>query len=491
METKELVMARILFLCTILIFMSIYSLEANEVSDKVLYDDFTGQIIDSQKWGPGEMVRKIVNGKLISKISNSVIQNNIRDRTDLINPSSIKAIQCDISINVATLDSGANSQSFARVVGRFYNSRGGGTELGDVASAVYIGDQGNGIEAWWEVWEVHDNGWNKIGSETLRVPGLAYDQSYTVKINYNGTNEFTFTVEGTSDSFTGPKRKGQEYISYKGLSTGVLTEGESGNGYVSASFDNVYINDQGTVYDDFSSSPLDQTRWIQPECERKIENGQLRLTVHSIGEKETTNIEIAKPTPFVEATVAINNESWIGDGARGIVRLSGIFYNTKWDINEDDSYHGHINDVWTAVYIEYFGDGTLSAKCYAEKILDWGWNQWQELFRHQFSLPIVLGRPYTISIHLADTGTELIFTCKDTVTETEDSFSYKINSGVSRPCHNNFIGIESRVYGNGSSGYMAIEVDDVYISGTNEPIIIEGDEEEGGGFGCFIDTLRY
>jgi hypothetical protein len=487
-------MKRVCCLVTILIILFVFAILANAVTEKVLYDDFMDPIIDSQKWLDGEMIREVVNGKLISKIGNSVSQKNIRHRTELINLSSIEAIQCDISVNVATLDAGPNSDAFARVGGRFYNSRGTPTQMGDIYSGVYIGNRGNGIQAWWEVWEALDieaYNWEKIGSGTLTVPELAYGQSYTVKIDYNGTNEFTFTAEGVSDSFTGPQRKGPETLSYKGLDTGVSTDGEGGNGYVSASFDNVYINDQGTAFDDFSSSPLDQTKWRQPECARKIENGQLLLTVHSIGEKETTKIEIAKPAPFVEATVAINNESWIGDGARGIVRLGGIFYNTTWDINEDDSYHGYINNVWTAVYIEYFGDGTLSAKCYAEKILDWGWNQWQELFRHQFSLPIVLGRPYTISIHLAETGTELIFTCKDTVTETEDSFSYKINSGVSWPCHNNFIDMESRVYGNGSGGYMAIEVDDVYISDTNEPIIIEDDEEGSGGFGCFIENSGY
>ena len=65
--------------------------------------------------------------------------------------------------------------------------------------------------------------------------------------------------------------------SFKALTTGAYGfDGASGDGYVSATFDDVYINDQGTVYDTFDAA-LDNSLWNNFESVVALENGRLRL----------------------------------------------------------------------------------------------------------------------------------------------------------------------------------------------------------------------
>jgi hypothetical protein len=350
--------------------------------------------------------------------------------------------------------------SFARVSGRFYNTLNSGTERGDIWTGLYIGDRGSGLEAWWEVHESLDdegNSWEEKGSGTLVVPGLAYGNSYTAKIEYDGANGFTFSVVGVSDSFTGPVRQGAEFTAYKALETGAYSDGGSGTGYTSALFDNVYTNNQGTAYDTFDAAPLDQTKWQHLEFVREIEDGKLRLTAHSKQNTESTSLHFAGFQPYVEATVTVKSDSWINSGAKGRTRIDGFFYN---DTYQPSQYNGREGDVWAQVYIDYYDNGTIEAKCFAERVMDANNTQQQQLFFQVFTIPIIFDRPYTISLRF--TGTKFIFTCTDTVTAVEESIEYQITTPAYEASTNS-LRLLSRVYGYGSSGYMAVEFDDVYV----------------------------
>jgi len=114
---------------------------------RALYDDFSGNLIDSSKWNGSEIVREVAGGNLVSKIANNTFTKNARNNTSFQNPSSINIIECDITTVVVNLDAGTDNRSFARVDGRFYNTMNSRTEIGDVWAGVYIGDQGNGLEA--------------------------------------------------------------------------------------------------------------------------------------------------------------------------------------------------------------------------------------------------------------------------------------------------------------------------------------------------------
>ena len=327
--------------------------------------------------------------------------------------------------------------------------------------ALYFGDQGNGLEAWWVVSEATDddgNNWDDKGSGSLNVPGLSYNQSYTVKIDYDGANEFTFTVAGESNSFTGPVRQGAEYTKYKALETIVYTEGGAGDGYVSASFDNVLTN--GSAYDDFSTSPLDQTKWEKQESAREIENGKVRLVSHSTGDRDTTRLNFAEISPYTEVTVKINSSSMIDPGDRGIARIDGYFYNDTYGPGSGSDYNGYEGNVWVGFYLNYYSDGTLKAACSGDRILDAADTQSDNLFYREFNLPIILDRDYKLSIQF--TGSNLRFIIKDTVTGRMDVFGYEISTSVYEP-YDEYMSLCSRVYGNSTGGYMAVEFDDVYI----------------------------
>ena len=189
---------------------------------------------------------------------------------------------------------------------------------------------------------------------------------------------------------------------------------------------------------------------------REIEDGKLRLSSHSEGDRESTRLHLTEIKPYVEATVTVKSDSWINSGATGRARIDGNFYN---DTYQPFEYNGYEGDVFAQVYIDY-ENGTLEAKCYAERVMNADWTDWQQLFFQKFTVPIILDRPYTLSIRF--TGTRFIFTCKDTVTEMEESIGYQITTPTYEP-YNNFREFVSRVYGNGSRGYMAAEFDDVYV----------------------------
>lgn len=462
-------MKRFCYLRISLIFLVVYFWGIQNTVAKTLYDDFSSTYIDSSKWNQGEFVREISEGKLVMILHNSPTEEFIRKRAPFVDPSSINTIECDIMLSAATLDSGDNSDSFVWVDGRFYNAQNSGTERGDIWAGLYFGDRGNGLEAWWVVSEAMDddgNNWDDKGSGSLNIPGLSYNQSYTVKIDYNGANEFTFTVAGVSNPFTGPVRQVAEYTKYKALEAIVYTEGGVGDGYVSASFDNVLTN--GSAYDDFSTSPLDQTKWGIQESAREIDNGKVRLIAHSTGDRDTTRLNFAEISPYTEVTVTINGRSMIDPGDRGIARIDGYFYNDTYGPSSGSDYNGYEGNVWVGFHLNYYGDGTLKAACSVDRILDAADTQSVNLAYREFNLPIIIDRDYKMSMQF--TGSNLRFIIKDTITGRMDVFGYEISTSVYEP-YDEYMSLCSRVYGNNTGGYMAVEFDDVYTD-VAEPVAI-------------------
>lgn len=462
-------MKRLYCLGISLIFLIFWISGIQTATAKTLYDNFSNTYLDSNKWNQGEFVREVSQGKLVMILHNSSTEKTIRKTTPFSNPSSINSIEFDIMLSAVMLDSGADNESFARVDGRFYNAHNSGTERGDIWAGLYFGDRGNGLEVWWYVSESADddgNTWDDKGSGSLNIPGLSYNQSYTVKIDYDSANEITFTFAGVSDVFIGPVRKGEEYSKYKALETIVYSDGGAGDGYVYASFDNVQTN--GSAYGDFSTSPLDQKRWEKQESAREIDNGKVRLVSHSTGEKDTTRLNFSDISPYTEVTVKIDGNSMIDAGDRGIARIDGYFYNDTYGPGSGSDYNGYEGNVWVGFSLNYYGDGTLKAACSGDRSLDAADELQENLFYREFNLPIVINRDYKLSIQFTDSN--LIFICKDTVTGRMDVFVYDISTSVYEP-YKKSLSLTSRVYGNSTGGYMDIEFDDVYTD-VAEPVAI-------------------
>ena len=160
-------MKRYFYLCLMLGLAFGLIVNTQAFAASALYDDFSGTYIDGQKWNEREFVREVVGGQLVSKVRNSTTTATANNLTSFQNPSSINIIQCDITVVATNLDTGTNPFSVARIEGVFYNASNSGTQLGNIFAAIYIGDRGNGIEAWWVVSESQDDQgtiWNEIGT---------------------------------------------------------------------------------------------------------------------------------------------------------------------------------------------------------------------------------------------------------------------------------------------------------------------------------------
>lgn len=438
---------------------------------RALYDDFSGNLIESSKWNEVDFVREVAGGNLASKVANNTSTPNARNNTSFQNPASIEDIECDITIVEINLDTGTDNSSFARIDGRFYNTLNSGTEEGDVWAAVFIGNRGSGLEVWWVVNESLDAGgdtWEEKGSGTLTVPGLDYGNAYTAKIDYNGSNEFTFTVAGVSSPpFSGPARLGAEFLSYKGLETGAY--GSAGTGYTSALFDNVLVN--SAAYDDFSTAPLDQTNWQSDEEIREIASGKLRLNRQGFDEQSQINLTLTdNDVPYLETKVRIESSSQLSLGARGIARMQGYYYNDSRGPGSGQGYNQQEGDVFVQLRLELDDNGDLRAQVMVERSDDANHTTWTGLFSQDFSTLINFDTDYTLSIEFK--GSTLTFKCNG------ETFLYNITTPIYTP-YGEQRRLRSRVYLDpGESGYIKAQFDDVYVDTCGG----------GGGGGCFITT---
>ncbi len=458
-------MKRTLYVSMVLVLFSIFTVGAEAFAAKSLYDDFSGTYLDSQKWENREFVREVVAGKLVSKIGNVSGTGNFSNYTAFQNPSSINVIQTDVTVNEAVLDSWAsNTYSAARVQGFFYNTQAEGGATGDIYAVVYIGNRGNGgLEAWWYVFEYLDDNLNNYEEKengTLIGPGtLNYGSTYTAKLEYNGTNGFIFTVNGISNPpFTGPPQQRAAMTEHKALVTRVhVHSGSTGNGtgYVSALFDDVYINNQATAYDDFSTAILDQTKWQNLEFVREISGGKLRLNVQAEGSQtDATLTPNDQTTAYLEAKVLVESGSQVSPGARGRVRIAGYYYNDSRGPGSGQDYNGKEGDVWVQNRIKLDDSNNLTA-IFSISRRDTSDPSGPSTSLFYEESPIAFDTEYTLSIEF--TGSTLIFKRND------ETYQYDIATPTYPPSEGQSRQLKSRVYADpGESGYMKASFDDVY-----------------------------
>ncbi len=451
-------------------------LAGGSASARMLYDDFSGTRMDDQKWmnqwtDLTELVREVANGELVSKVGNNSKTLVARNHTEFKNPETIHTIQCEITVHETTLDTGTEPEAFARVNGVFYNSRSSGGAAGDVWAGVQIGDRGSGLEAWWEVWEVLDNNksdWDETGSGTLAVSGLAYGSVYTVKLVYDGSNGFTFTVAGVSASFNaGPARQRNAVTSSRALTTGAYgSDGASGDGFVSATFDDVYINDEGTAYDTFDAE-LDHSLWASVESVRELENGRLRLNRQGFDGRSQVTARMADgDASYVEAKIRIESDSVVSPGAWGLVRIQGYYYNEIRGSGSGLEHNGSQGDVFADIRLRLDDDGALRAMAYVGRSDSADESEWSDIHIHYFSTPISFDIDYRLSIEYANN--QLVFKCDD------ESHIYTIST-AQYPAFGEHRHLRTRLFlDSGESGYIKALVDEVYV---------EGEDTTDGGYG--------
>jgi len=437
-----------------------------------LYDDFEASPnFDSGKWHDSRFVREIVSDELVSIVEGRPESDGARrNRTLFTDPQAINSIQANVKVQGASL---TEIQSVAAVLeGIFYHNN---STNEDIWAGVHIGDQGAGLMAWYAVVGRNSSGVSRvISSGPVVAPGsLSLNAWYTCKIKYDGGNhKFAFTANGQAVELASgslPANDGAPlYGSMKSVTTQILEmpfDGQ-GSGYISARFDNVYVNESDTAYDDFGSSNLDSTKWQSLESVRQISNAggnnKVRLDVRSLGGFQIVGQGLRyNNTNYLEANIAVQSNTMMPPiwGANGTVQIGGWFYNDSRGPGSGLAYDGRLGDVVVVVLLSAFWDGgtssmKLQARCYAWVALDPAGTFGNTLFYYTLPNDLAFDTEYNFSIELTDDKIIIRF-------NTVNVYTHNITTPVYEPS------IPDRTvnaYTGHREGYLHSTYDDVRVN---------------------------
>jgi hypothetical protein len=463
-----------LILMTLLSMLILFS-AGNLSAGIVLYDDFSTGKLDGKKWRQRTYIREIVNEKFASKLGNrspgmgaEVTPGYFRNHLPITSPDSVNAIECEISVEEVVLDSAADARSGAMILGYFYNSKSTGNDdvgEGDIFAYLMIGKGRNeveGLQAFWIVAERDSNGVDQVlpnGNGTINGFSPSGTGPFTAKISYDGNKTFTFTVDGNTKIFEGPARERAALKKLKSLSTGINAVNGSNNGYISAAFDNVKINDQSSIYDDFSAvnGLIDLTKWDYMEWLREVsDDGSLRLGGRWAESNRSYNTYFTeKDAPYIEAKALIESGTQLSTGTYGIGRLQGYYYNESKGSGSGQSYNQYEGDVFVQIRLRRNYDGSMSADAFVDRSNTADESDWTNLFAYNFTVQIFPDTYYTLSIRFE--GKKLIFSCAGETAE------FNILTPIF-PAYGEHRALRSRVYLDEiGMGYIKVLFDDVYI----------------------------
>jgi len=385
-----------------------------------LYDDFSGTYIDKDKWRQGEMVREIQNGKLILKQASPspiVITSYPYSFSHWLNflaPDSVNSIQADVTILESILTDSA--QTRARIGGAWYNNGTPGAGMtGDIWATVDVRTTPTGFLARWSVDKVTNpdgSASENLGYGNFTI-SIAIGVNYTLYIEYDsvahcfifriGAEEITFGPVGL------PARAGNANIPINGLGTRIVTNNATSSAYISATFDNVYKN--GILYDDFSSSIIDETKWTTYEFVREISEGKLQSLVRSSSGSTSTisnRLEFIDPTLINVIQAKVTPLTYSNN--QQVDTLSA--YLGGYCYNDGTPGGGRIGDVLSAIGIGGSGINPI-AGWKVVKCTDSACQNQPEVASGTFTTPISLGNTHTL--FLGWDGNRFIFKFDDEV----------------------------------------------------------------------------
>ncbi len=198
-----------------------------------------------------------LNGKLVSQIEGTTMatapDDEIANHLSFQDPGAINAIETKIAIN-QTQFSGPGASAEAMIHGNWYqdvNNR-------LVTASIGLRDNGAGLlQAFWIV----NNGADFLQTGILPI-AITYTVEYTLKIEYNGANGFTFFIGGYSHFVAGPGFSNVTPNPWRVLITRIIGHGKIIKGFISAFFDDVRVNNAIIFYDRFDVLVLDSVRWF-------------------------------------------------------------------------------------------------------------------------------------------------------------------------------------------------------------------------------------
>ncbi len=455
---------RILLILTLFFF----AWESNALAGKILVDSFSNGYIDGSKWFPREFVHHVKDGQYIAKLGNSigmgaeVIPGIFQVELPFVDPDNIHTIQAEITLVEAVQDKqDSESKSYAYIGGYFYSVNETLELAGDIYAEICIGNRGNGLEAFWEVYKRLTNDslqWKNLGQGTISLDEpILFGKPVTAKLAYDGNKTFEFSVNGKTVNYTGTEsRIRPPQQSFKALLVGIEAFNGSDSGFISATFDNVYINNSLEVYDDFSGTNLDLSKWTYGAWVREISNGRLEsILKRSNSNGEVNTILLTRDVPYFEAKVRIDSDTQLSAGASCIARLQGYYYNDSRGPGSGQEYNRNEGDVFAQLKLTYRSDGSLGATTTVERSTKADESNFSYLFYNEFRTPISLNTDHILSINFEKN--KIIFSCDG------ETIVYNITTPVYPPYGEHRL-LKSRLYlASGQTGYLKTQFDDVYI----------------------------
>lgn len=420
-----------------------------------LYDDFSGTHLNSEKWEPLDRISELyIDQNKVHAIFNGFSKGSGYEYVNLSfpNPGSIYAIKATVTILSSTTTQLVGSK--VQLGGHFYND-----PYGVVWCEVSIVDTGSGLEA---QWTLHSNGSGTGLNGGILKDNLQYNTPYVLSISYNEpANQFTFSADGSTANSAGIDKQGSPSQEWKTIDVGVCCSPQAGPASMTATIDDVYINNESSVYDDFSGTTIDTSKWNanSRKLKRIIENGSLTLEAEGYDKRTQINIVPATPEEITRlgGKIIIENTTSIQSGANGKFRIGSAFYNESRGTGCPLPHDGYLGDVWSEVRIDIDDTNTLSAVASVSRADSNDWSLGTPLYTETFTTPIQFGNQYSLSLQYL--GSRVFFRCNGEV------LKYDIETSRCEP-YNDDINITTRVnLDSGESGKITATVDDIFING--------------------------
>lgn len=385
--------------------------------EPLLLEDFSGHM-SLHKTNTNNGKVEINNEELnISVATSSFTTEHVRNQFRMID-ATINNISVDITVNDYEIDTDSATQSqaiLARIFGRFYNTESANPTdgNGNVWATVGLIDSGNGLEAYYAVGHYINDEDIYLAREVIKT-GLSTGTPYSTSIDFDESNStFTFTVDGTIATFTGPTRLGEARSGFKRLDAGITFGWDIANiaankkfseleisdsgipASVNASFDNATITDESsTVFNDaFTSNNFNDDIWqgyhqsgiTHSLRDHSIDetSAKMNLTAFSLSDVDGNNNTIQSRTrinlnPEIQsqslaAKLSLQDTSDLtsnGDGKRARVRLRAHFFNDTYA--PEDTANGYEGNIWATFGLQH-RNGSLGTTAYATRIDDADW----------------------------------------------------------------------------------------------------------------------
>ena len=424
-----------------------------------VYDDFSFSSIDPAKWRDLEKVRAPSGGVLMSGIRGEAKPPTFEDKSKFknmlpfVNANDINTIEADV-VYLEGYNSDPAVKIGATIEGYFYQAGGG-----DVYAYIGLGKGDYDTpRAACRVITPSDETKNLYHYFDM---GIHAGEPYHLKISYDpDANEFSFTItdqNGNSESinWTASQPSGPPVNSFKSLTTLLIGPEGTGVSSIFATFDNVRINNQEEIYDDFDGALLDPAKWEKLDRVRAIRDDKLVLSRHLVDGRKKTQAAIVEENvqdaTYFGADISFSPGAIATNEASAVAFLGGFFYNDTYDMDYNDV-EGNIGVSIGLLYDQNNGYrlGYKTKRCNNADCTDYTES------RHGFATHLEPGQEYRVSIELKEGS--LFFRCNNEVVEQE------ITTSIYSPSVKDWkVGVVADGNGNGEA-YVRAEFDNVAIT---------------------------